>query len=126
MKIKGPGGYSGPPVPPEPESVGSKPTSKFEPQETKSAEVTQKKGAAAAEPTSFEKGLQEIARTSRAGGGEIPVGKIVDSVLEEVLGKDFASKPGGAAVKEAIVPLISQDEHLMGKLNSILSRLGKS
>jgi hypothetical protein len=123
MKIKGPGGYSGPPVPPEPESVGSKPTSKFEPQ---SAEVTQKKGAAAAEPTPFEKGLQEIARTSRAGGGEIPVGKIVDSVLEEVLGKDFASKPGGAAVKEAIVPLISQDEHLMGKLNSILSRLGKS
>jgi hypothetical protein len=125
MKIKGPGGYSGPPVPSEPESVGSKPT-KFEPQETKAAEVTQKKGAAATEPTAFEKGLQEIARTSRAGGGEIPVGKIVDSVLEEVLGKDFASKPGGAAVKEAIVPLISQDEHLMGKLNSILSRLEKS
>ena len=124
MKIKGPG-YSGPPVPPEPESVGSKPTSKFEPQETQSAEAMQKKGAAAAEPTPFEKGLQEIARTSRAGG-EIPVGKIVDSVLEEVLGKDFASKPGGAAVKEAIVPLISQDEHLMGKLNSILSRLEKS
>ncbi|HEY7161013.1 MAG TPA: hypothetical protein VH815_07115 [Acidobacteriota bacterium] len=125
MKIKGPGGYSGPPVPPEPDSVGSKPTSKFEPQETQSAEVAQKKGATAAEPSSFEKGLQEIAR-SRAGGGEIPVGKIVDSVLEEVLGKDFASKPGGAAVKEAIVPLISQDEHLMGKLNSILSRLDKS
>ena len=125
MKIKGPGGYSGPPVPPEPESVGSKPTSKFEPQEIQSAEATQKKSAAAAEPTAFEKGLQEIART-RAGGGEIPVGKIVDSVLEEVLGKDFASKPGGAAVKEAIVPLVSQDEHLMGKLNSILSRLGKS
>lgn len=124
MKIKGPGGYSGPPAPPEPESVGSKPT-KFEPQETQTAEVTHKKGAAATEPTAFEKGLQEIARTSRAGGGEIPVGKIVDSVLEEVLGKDFASKPGGAAVKEAIVPLISQDEHLMGKLNSILSRLEK-
>ena len=124
MKIKGPGGYSGPPVPPEPESVGSKPT-KFEPQETQTAEVTHKKGAAATEPTAFEKGLLEIARTSRAGGGEIPVGKIVDSVLEEVLGKDFASKPGGAAVKEAIVPLISQDEHLMGKLNSILSRLEK-
>ena len=124
MKIKGPGGYSGPPVPPEPESVGSKPT-KFEPQETQTAEVTHKKGAAATEPTAFEKGLQEIARTSRAGGGEIPVGKIVDSVLEEVLGKDFASKPGGAAVKEAIVPLISQDELLMGKLNSILSRLEK-
>jgi hypothetical protein len=125
MKIKGPGGYSGPPVPPEPESVGSKPKSKFEPQETQAAEVTHKKSAAAGEPTAFEKGLQEIAR-ARAGGGEIPVGKIVDSVLEEVLGKDFALKPGGAAVKEAIVPLISQDEHLMGKLNSILSRLQKS
>jgi len=126
MEIKGPGKYSGPPVPSEPEGVGKKPASKFEPHEVQSTEVTQKKSAAPAEPSTFEKGLQEIARTSRAGGGEIPVGKIVDTVLEEVLGKDFASKPGCAAIKEAIVPLIGQDEHLMGKLNSILSRLEKS
>src|SRR5262245_9923056 len=125
MDIKKTGGTR-PLVPSEPESVETKPTSKFQQQETQTTEVTHKKGAAAAEPTAFEKSLQEIARASRAGGGEIPIGKIVDSVLEEVLGKDFASKPGGAAVKDAIVPLISQDEHLMGKLNSILSRLDKS
>lgn len=123
MKIKGPGSYSGPPAAPEPES--NKPVSKFEPHEIQNAEVSQKKSAAPAKLNDFEKGLQEIARTSRAGG-EIPVGKIVDTVLEEVLGKDFASKPGGAAMRDAIVPLVSQDEHLMGKLNSILSRLEKS
>jgi hypothetical protein len=126
MNIKGPGGPSRPSVPQEPESVDSKPTSKFEPQETQATEVSHKKGAAPAESGAFEKGLREIARTSRAGGGDIPVDKVVDSVLEEVLGKDFASKPGGKAVREAIVPLISQDEHLMGKLKSIFSRLEKS
>ncbi len=124
MKIKGPGSYSGPPAPPEPEGVGSKPVSKFENKEVQASEVTNKKGAAAAGPTLFEQKLQEIAKTSRAGS-EIPVNKIVDTVLEDVLGKDFASRPGCAAVRDAIVPLINQDEHLMGKLNSILSRLEK-
>lgn len=126
MDVKRPGGVSRPPISSEPETVGSKPTSKFEPQGTQATEVSRKKGATPAEPGIFEKGLREIARTSRAGGGEIPVDKVVHSALEEVLGKDFASKPGGAAVKDAIVPLVSQDEHLMGKLKSILSRLEKS
>jgi hypothetical protein len=124
MKIKGPGSYSGPPASPEPEDVGSKPVSKFEPKEVQASEVN-KKGAASAEPSGFEKGLQEIAKTSRPGS-EIPVEKIVDTALEDVLGKDYASRPGGLAVRDAIVPLINQDEHLMGKLNSILSRLEKS
>jgi hypothetical protein len=125
MKIKGPGGYSGPPASPEPEGVGNKPVSKFEPKEVQASEVANKKGAASAEPSAFEKGLQEIAKTSRAGS-EIPVEKIVDTALEDVLGKDYASRPGGLAVRDAIVPLINQDEHLMGKLNSILSRLEKA
>jgi hypothetical protein len=124
MRIKG-SGYSGPPVPPEPEGVESKPVSKFEPKEVQASEVTNKRGAAAAEPSAFEKGLQEIAKASRTGA-DVPVDKIVDTVLEEVFGKDFASTPDGAAARDAIVPLISQDEHLMGKLNSILSRLEKS
>jgi hypothetical protein len=124
MRIKG-SGYSGPPVPPEPEGIESKPKSKFETKEAQTSEVTNKKGTAATEPTAFEKGLEEIAKASRTGA-DVPVNKIVDSVLEEVLGKDFASTPVGAAARDAIVPLISQDEHLMGKLNSILSRLEKS
>ena len=125
MKIKGPGNYSGPPAPTEPEGTGSKPVSKFDTKDTQSSEVTHKRGTASAEPSAFEKGLQEISRAVRTGG-EIPVNKIVDTVLEETLGKDFASRPDCAAMRDAIVPLINQDEHLMGKLNSILSRLEKS
>ena len=124
MKIKGPGNYSGPPAPTEPEGTGSKPVSKFDTKEVQTSEVTNKKGTASAEPNSFEKGLHEIARFR--AGGEIPLSKIVDTVLEETLGKDFASRPDCAAMRDAIVPLINQDEHLMGKLNSILSRLEKS
>jgi hypothetical protein len=125
MKIKGPGSYSGPPAPSEPEGTESKPVSKFDTQEVQTSEATQKKGSAASGLNAFEKGLQEIARASRTGG-EVSVTKIVDTVLEEFLGKDFASRPDGVAVRDAIVPLINQDEHLMGKLNSILSRLEKS
>lgn len=124
MKIKGPGSYSGPPAPPEPEGPGSKPATKFESGQVADAQAAQNKGRTS-EVSNFEKGLQEIARNQKPGS-EIPVNKIVDSVIEEVLGKDYMSKPGAANLRDAIVPLVSQDENLMNKLNGILSRLNKS
>lgn len=126
MKIKGPSDYSGPPTPPEPKGVDNKSVSKFETEQT-TTESTQSAGRKekASGLDSFETGLREIAKTSGPQGmpGEA-VDKIVDTVLQEVLGKDFMSRPDAARLKEAIAPLISQDEQIMGKLQSILNRLG--
>jgi hypothetical protein len=125
MKIKGPGDYPGLPVPSGPGE--GKPAGKLDVQKgvEKTADA-QIKGKVH-EPTGFEKGLSSIAAAIRTEGlqGEAMVGRVVDSVLEEILGKDFASRPDSAAMRQILSPFISQDEVLMNKLNNVLSRLEK-
>jgi hypothetical protein len=123
MTIKVPPNLSGPPAPPDPESAESKPVAKF--QTEGKSEVREKPIAKSAVDT-FENGLKEVAELARKQGipKEATVAKVVDRVLEQVLGKEFLSKPEAASVREALTPLICSDEYLMGKLNSILSRLG--
>jgi hypothetical protein len=128
MKIKGPADYSGPPTPPEPDGVDKKTVSKFEREQAADVKVNKTPGkeqVAATDP--FENCLRAIAKTSGPQGlrGEEAVHHIVDTVLQEIMGKEFMSKPDAARLKEAISPLISQDEQMMSKLNSILNRLGK-
>ena len=130
MKITGPGNYSGPPAPPEKTKGGeARGVSPFQ-QETTGVEEAASAGrkGAAGKPSLFEAGLREIAKAGKAGGlsGEATVGKVVDSVLEQVLGNDFQSKPGIEKLREAMIPMLSQDEVFMGKLNNVLSRLEKS
>lgn len=126
--IKGPSDYSTPPTPPESNGVEKKTVSKFESEPSGGIDKGGSTGQKQTEISdSFEKDLREIAQTSGAKGpdGEASVHRIVDTVLQEVLGKDFMSRPEAARLKEAIAPMISQDEQMMNKLNSILSRLGK-
>lgn len=127
MNIKPPD-YSRPTTPPEPDGVDAKTISKSETE--KAADVRANKTAAkekfaAVDP--FENCLREVAKASGPQGlkGEEAVHHIVDTVLQEVMGKDFMSKPDAGRVREAISPLISQDEQMMSKLNSILNRLIK-
>lgn len=136
MKIKGPADYSGPPAPPEPEKGGSGEgvvspgrlaADQVSPQQQ--AETVAAKGKSAADPArqpdAFEMELRDIARTVKDQGlhGEATAAKVVDRVLEDVMGKEFMSGPRGVEIRQAIGPLVSQDDHLMAKLNSILSRL---
>ncbi len=128
MKIKGPTDYSIPPAQPESNGVEKKTVSKVESEPSrdinKAGSPSQKQPEVSGR---FEKGLREIAKASGPKGpdGEASVDHIVDTVLQEVLGKDFMSRPEGARLKEVIIPMISQDEQMMSKLNSILNRLGK-
>jgi hypothetical protein len=127
MKIKGPPDYSVPPAPQEPEGVDKKAVSKFETEPASDVKVT--KGKQSTQTVdSFESSLREISKASGPQGiqGEQAVDHIVDTVLEEVMGKDFLSHPDASRIKKAISPLIGQDEQLMTKLNSILNRLEKS
>ena len=129
MKIKGPGNYSGLPAPPEEvKGGGTKSGVPFSPEAggIKSTEAA-RKNAPAEGTSSFESSLQEIARAGRKDGapGSAAVNKVVDSVLEHMLGKAFLAGPEGASMKSAMVPMLSEDEHFMNKLNSVLSRLQK-
>jgi hypothetical protein len=124
MKIKGPGPYSGPP-PPEPKGddkkVGKFQPEKYsqEPQETKAKVQTQN-------VSQLEKGLSEVAKTAKAEGlkGAALAAKVVDTVLTEMFGKDFLTRPDAAALRETITPFVAQDEHLSSKLQSLITRLG--
>jgi hypothetical protein len=126
MKIKPPD-YSGSPTPPESDGVDKKTVSKFEtgPAADVKANRTPGKEQVATDP--FESCLREVSKTSgpQELKGEEAVHRIVDTVLQEIMGKEFMSKPDAARLKEAISPMISQDERMMSKLNSILNRLGK-
>lgn len=124
MKIKGPGNYSGPP---STESKGDdKKVGKF-PAEKAIEQAGQPKGKAETRAVSnLEKGLTEVARSAKAEGlkGEALASKVVDTVLSEMFGKDFPSRPDAAVLRETIAPFVAQDEHLSSKLNTLLSRLG--
>jgi hypothetical protein len=124
MKIKGPGNYSGPPPP---ESKGDeKKVGKFqpdkytqEPQETKAKGQTQN-------VSTLDKQLSEVAKTAKAEGlkGEALAAKVVDTVLTDMFGKDFLTRPDAAALRETITPFVAQDEHLSSKLQNLITRLG--
>jgi len=123
MKIKGPGDFS---VPPSPEFKGDdKKVGNFS-TEKPVEQTTQPKARAESQPVSgMEKGLSEVARTVKAEGlkGEALAAKVVDTVLGEMFGKDFLSRPDAAALRDTIAPFVAQDEHLSSKLNNLLSRL---
>ena len=124
MKIKGPGNFS---VPPSPEPTGDdKKVGNF-PADKTVDQTTQPKARTEAQPASgMEKGLSEVARSAKAEGlkGEALAARVVDTVLGEMFGKDFLSRPDAAALRDTIAPFVAQDEHLSSKLNNLLSRLG--
>jgi hypothetical protein len=128
MKIKGPGGYSGVPGPPDDvkkgEGKGNVPF-KTETGEVQGSSSSRKSAGPAG---AFEACLKEVAKTSGKEGvsGEAGVNRMVDTVLEQMLGKDFLGKPEAASLKAAMVPMLSQDEHFMNRLNKVLTRLQKS
>ncbi|MCI0414273.1 hypothetical protein L0222_15955 [bacterium] len=126
MKIKGPGNYSGPP-PPEPKGDDKK-VGKFQPEKhVQQTQDTKAKAKGQAQSiSSIEKGLSEVAKTAKAEGlkGEALAAKVVDTVLTEMFGKDFVSRPDAAALRETITPFVAQDEHLSSKLQSLITRLG--
>jgi len=128
MKIKGPPDYPVPPTPPEQNGADNKTVSKFDPGQTANIASAKPIGKEAEVTTHFEQSLKEIAKGSgpQQPGGPAAVERIVDSVLEEVMGKEFMSKPDAARLKDAIMPMINDDEPMMNKLNSILNRLGKT
>lgn len=123
MIIKGPPKYSGRPAPPDPDSGDSKSVAN---QPKTKAEIQEVRNRSVSAPDAFENRLREVAELGRKQGipKEATVAKVVDTVLEEVLGKEFLSSPEAASIREALTPLISSDEYLMGKLNNILSRMG--
>jgi len=124
MKIKGPGNYSGPPSP-EVQKGDDKKVSKF-PLDQGIEKTAQPKARAEAQSVSgMERGLSEVAPSAKAEGlkGEALAAKVVDTVLGEMFGKDFLSRPDAAALRDTIAPFVAQDEHLSSKLNSLLSRL---
>lgn len=126
MKIKPPDN-SRPPTPPESDGVDKKTVSKFETDPAADAKANKLTGKEQVATDPFESCMREVAKTSGPQGlkGEEAVHRIVDTVLQEIMGKEFMSKPDAARLKEAISPMISQDEQMMSKLNSILNRLGK-
>ena len=130
MKIKGPGNYSGLPAPPEDVKGGEvKGKSSFSPDagEVKGTDATAA-GSVSGKASSFETNLRQIAGASGKEGvtGDATVNKVVDSVLEQMLGNEFLGKPEAASLKNAVVPMLSQDENFMSKLNHVLARLQKS
>jgi protein tyrosine/serine phosphatase len=128
MKIKGSPDFPVPPTPPEQNGADNKTVSKFDPGQSSNITSARPSGKEGEVTSPFEQSLKEIAKSS---GPQQPVGKaaaehIVNSVLEEVMGKEFMSKPDAARLKDALVPMISEDEPMMNKLNSILNRIGKT
>jgi hypothetical protein len=126
MKIKGPADYPGPPAPPEPSKEGGRISSgQFENRMSESAAASVPKGKSSKTSMSFEPAFREVARAVRAEGlqGETAAARVVDRALEDVLGKEFMAGPQAAPMREAIGSLVTQDECLMGKIHSILSRL---
>jgi hypothetical protein len=126
--IKGPPDYTGPPSSPEPEKIDKKAVTGSPLDQSTGAKEAEQVGPKQVPADNFESSLTEIAKTLGSGGlqNQSAVSKVVDTVLEEILGKDFLSTPDAASLREAITPFISQDEQMMNKLNSILNRLGKS
>ncbi len=125
MKIKGPGNYSGP-LPPEPQGDDKK-VGKFQPEKKQIQEPQETKAKGQAPNVSaMEKGLSEVAKTAKAEGlkGEALAAKVVDTVLTQMFGEDFVSRPDAAALRETITPFVAQDEHLSSKLQSLMTRLG--
>ena len=122
MKIKGPGNYSGPP---SPEFKGDdKKVGKFS--ENLQGPETTKASSPKQTVSPLEQGLSEVARSAKAEGlkGEALTAKVVDTVLTQMFGKDFLSRPDATALRETMIPFLSQDEHLSGKINSLIARLG--
>lgn len=128
MKIKGPGGYPRPPEPPDAQSgkVGNQST--FTPGSVAEEASVRKAPGKSKVVTPFETDLKEISGSVKAGtmNHETAVTKVVESVLSDLLGKDFLSRADSASLREKIGPFIAQDDVLAGKLQSILSRIGKS
>jgi hypothetical protein len=119
MKINRPG-FTGPP--PAENKADDKKVGKFElNKEIQQPQEVRTKGVSA-----LESGLSEVARAAKAEGlkGEALASRVVDTVLGEVFGKDFMSRPDAAALRETIAPFVAQDEHLSAKINSLISRLG--
>ena len=114
-------------MPPSPEPKGDdKKVGNF-PSEKVVDQTAQPKTRTEAQPVSgMERGLSEVARSAKAEGlkGEALAAKVVDTVLGEMFGKDFLSRPDAAALRDTIAPFVAQDEHLSSKLNNLLSRLG--
>jgi hypothetical protein len=123
MKIKGPGNYSSPP-PPE-SKRDEKKVGKFQPEKHIQPHETKAKGQTQ-NVSNLEKGLNEVAKTAKAEGlkGEALTAKVVDTVLTDMFGKDFLTRPDAAALRETITPFVAQDEHLSSKLQSLITRLG--
>jgi hypothetical protein len=124
MRIKGPGDLPGQqPIEPkrDEKKVGKFQPEKYiqEPQETKAKGQTQ-------HVSHLEKELSEIAKSAKAEGlkGEALAAKVVDTVLSEMFGKDFLTRPDAAALRETITPFVAQDEHLSSKLQNLITRLG--
>ena len=124
MKIKGQGNFSGPP-PPEFKGDDKK-VGKFELEKPIEQAEKAKSKAETQSISSLEKGLSEVARSAKEEGlkGEALASRVVDTVLGEMFGKDFLSRPDAKALRETIAPFVAQDEHLSSKLNGLLSRLG--
>jgi hypothetical protein len=124
MKIKGPGNFS---VPPSPEFKGddNKKVGKFSTEKSVEQTTKPKERADTQAVSEMEKGLSEVAHSMKAEGlkGEALASKVVDTVLGEMFGKDFLSRPDAAALRDTIAPFVAQDEHLSSKLNNLLSRL---
>lgn len=124
MKIKGPGNYSGPP-PPEIQNDKKK-VGKFEAEKIQKGPEETKAKAQTQNVSHLEQGLSEVAHAAKAEGlkGEALAAKVVDTVLTQMFGKDFLSRPDAAALRETITPFVAQDEHLSSKIAHLISRLG--
>ena len=124
MKIKGSGNIPAS-LPPEPTGDDKK-VGKFQP-EKQIQEPNQARSKGPAQNISaMEKGLSEVAKAAKEEGlkGEALAAKVVDTVLTQMFGEDFVSRPDAAALRETITPFIAQDEHLSSKLQSLMTRLG--
>ena len=124
MKIKGPGDFSGP-QPPEIQKEGKK-VGKFDPEKLQEGPQETKGKVQPQNVSQLEQGLSEVARTAKSEGlkGEALTAKVVDTVLTQMFGKDFLSRPEATALRDTITPFVAQDEHLSGKIQSLIARLG--
>ena len=124
MKIKGPGDFS---VPPAPDFKGDdKKVGKFQSERLQQGPEQTKTKNQPQNVSSLEKGLSEVARAAKEEGlkGEALTARVVDTVLTQMFGKDFSTHPDAAKLRETITPFVAQDEHLSGKINNLISRLG--
>jgi hypothetical protein len=126
MKIKGPPDYSGPPAPSEFEGGEKQNVSKVQSEKSVTETRLSAEKLSPARADALEKSLREVAETAKKEGleKEATIGRVVDTVLEQVMGKEFMCGPEAASLRNAIAPLVSSDEYLMGKISNLLSRLG--